>query len=362
MTRSAVFILVSLLACSGPRYLAQTDPQPGCSPLAASSEETPAISWIAAPDSADRQALDRWCAGVGPEVILTRNTESSSVDSLAVISWNTHVGGGDIPGLVRDLRAGKFTDGQPVEHFVLLLQEVYREGAAVPRNPNARAPRRIAASPPDGKRQDIVAAAKQLELNLYYVPSMANGRSSANITPEDRGNAILSTLPLTDLGAIELPYEIQRRVVVTASVTGRASSDEPWKLRVMSVHLDHRSRNERLLHSLGGGRARQARALVASLDPDQATVLGGDLNTWSLGALEGAIGVLEQHFPAPAGYTLQPTFGTASGLGGMTLDRLMFRLPEPWSAVSRRIDDRYGSDHHPLIGWVRLVNSSAASD
>ena len=293
-------------------------------------------------------------------VILTQDAAPVPVDSFALVSWNTHVGGGDLPGLVRDLRRGEFTDRRPVEHFVLLLQEVHREGADVPRNPNASAPRRIAASPPEGPRKDIVATAKQLGLNLYYVPSMANGLSTGDVTPEDRGNAILSTLPLTELGAIELPYEKQRRVVATASVTGRASTGEPWELRVMSVHLDHRSRNGRVWQSFGGGRARQARALVATLDTAHATILGGDLNTWSLGPLEGAIGILEDHFPVPAGYSPEPTFGTASGLGGMTLDRLMFRLPAPWSAVSRRIDDRYGSDHHPLLGWVRLLESPSA--
>jgi endonuclease/exonuclease/phosphatase family metal-dependent hydrolase len=279
--------------------------------------------------------LDRWCAGVGPVVSLVQDAPEPVLDSLPVISWNTHVGGGDLAGLVRDLRAGKLTDGQSIEHFVLLLQEVYREGLEVPRNPSAMAPRRIFASPEGQPRID----------------------STPDLTPEDRGNAILSTLPLTDLGAIELPYEIQRRVVAAANVTGRTSTGEPWQLRVMSVHLDHRSRNGRVWQSFGGGRARQARALVEALDPDHATVLGGDLNTWSLGALEGAIGVLEQHFPVHAGHTPQPTFGTASGLGGMTLDRLLFRLPEPWSGMCRRIDDRYGSDHHPVIGWVRLIET-----
>ena len=36
---------------------------------------------------------------------------------------------------------------------------------------------------------------------------------------EDRGNAILSTLPLSDLTAIELPLESQRRVALQATVT-----------------------------------------------------------------------------------------------------------------------------------------------
>jgi endonuclease/exonuclease/phosphatase family metal-dependent hydrolase len=165
---------------------------------------------------------------------------------------------------------------------------------------------------------------------------------------EDRGNAILSTLPLHGLTAIELPFEAQRRVAAAATVSGTTTSGEPWTLRVVSVHLDNKSRASRLLQSLGGGRARQARALVEALGGDSVAVVGGDMNTWSMGFMEGASGVLAKHFPLPAKQPTEPTFAT----GGLRLDRLVFRLPSPHAAETRRLADRRGSDHHPLIGTI----------
>ena len=69
------------------------------------------------------------------------------------------------------------------------------------------------------ERIDIVEAAGRLGLSLVYVPSMRNGSD----TDEDRGNAILSTEPLSDVAAVELPFERQRRVAIDAavSVTGQ---------------------------------------------------------------------------------------------------------------------------------------------
>ena len=274
------------------------------------------------------------------------------VDSVAVISWNTHVGGGDIVRLVSELEAGKLTGGEPVGHFVLLLQEVYREGVGVPIDPAAAVPPRIVLAPHGRAREDIVATAARLGLHLFYVPSMANGRPAACEEPEDRGNAILSALPLTDLAAIELPFEAQRRVAVAATVTAMSSAGRRWDLRFASAHLDHRSRTDRLYRSFGAGRTRQARALVAALNGDR-IVLGGDLNTWSIAPLEGAARVLEAHFPQPESAAVQATFGTAAGLGGMKLDRLMYRVPPAWAGPVQRISDTFGSDHHPLLGWIR---------
>ena len=51
---------------------------------------------------------------------------------------------------------------------------------------------------------------------MLYAPSMRNGESAGG--GEDRGNAIVSTLPLADPTVIELPLERQRRVVVAASI------------------------------------------------------------------------------------------------------------------------------------------------
>jgi hypothetical protein len=37
-----------------------------------------------------------------------------------------------------------------------------------------------------------------------------------------------------------------------------------------------------------------------------------------------------------------------------TIDHMLFRLPDGWEATLVRVDDRYGSDHYPLLGFVRL--------
>lgn len=321
----------------------------------ASTDSSVPVSWIVSPDAKERPLLDRWCAGVGPIATATHidATAPASVvttGSLAVVTWNIHIGAGDVPGLVKDLKAGRFTDGKPVEQFVLLLQEVYRSSPDVPKSVAGGAPKTKSHTVAQGatKRVDIVETAKALGLELFYVPSMANGQPSADAPLEDRGNAILSSLPLHDLTAIELPFEAQRRVAAAATINGLTASGKPWSLRVVNMHLDNKSRPSRFLQSMGAGRTRQARALVEALAKDTAAVIGGDMNTWGMGFMEGSIGVLEQHFPLPAKHTNEATFAMA----GLKLDRLMFRLPEGKVSETRRLPDRRGSDHHPLIGTI----------
>ena len=76
---------------------------------------------------------------------------------------------------------------------------------------------------------------------IVYVPSMRNGRGDET---EDRGSAILSTLPLSDAVAIELPWVHQRRVAVMVTVSSRLGN-APWHARMVSVHLDDRPSRSR---------------------------------------------------------------------------------------------------------------------
>lgn len=310
------------------------------------------IRWLTPARAQDGPGLAAWCAGVGPAVLLdgVPEAEPRRTDSLVVVTWNVHVGGGDVMGLVRDLRAGRFTDGQPVESFVLLLQEGYRSGPEVPTaGPEERTADLIAETPPSGERLDVVRAARLLGLHLFYAPSMRNGEGH-----EDRGNAILSTLPLTGATALELPLEMQRRVVVAGTVNGLTRSGRRWTLRVASVHLAHRSPWSRFADSFGAGRTRQARVVARELVGD-AVALGGDLNTWSASEMEDAPWVLRESFPAAAPDP-EPTF-TVAGVLRKKLDYLMFRLPSAYEAAPvRRIDDQYGSDHYPLISVVHLAS------
>jgi endonuclease/exonuclease/phosphatase (EEP) superfamily protein YafD len=38
----------------------------------------------------------------------------------------------------------------------------------------------------------------------------------------------------------------------------------------------------------------------------------------------------------------------------LKLDHLFFRLPDGWRGAFHRADDRFGSDHFPLVGLLRI--------
>jgi endonuclease/exonuclease/phosphatase family metal-dependent hydrolase len=264
-----------------------------------------------------------------------------------VISWNVHVGGGNLRALIDDLRSGQVT-GQPVRDFVLLLQEVHRTGATIPPAwGNAPIPRRIG-DPLDRRRLSVEVLAEALGLHLFYVPSMRNGREAPGMMAEDRGNAILSTRPLTELAVLELPFVRQRRVAIAATIQGIGTGRTPGRLRVASGHLDATAGAGRLWVFSSETRTRQARALAAWLDGDVPAVVGSDLNTWAGGSKERAYTVLRQAFASGPGALGLPTFRL-----GWELDHLFFRLPSSWPAPTlQRLDHRYESDHYPVLGIV----------
>jgi endonuclease/exonuclease/phosphatase family metal-dependent hydrolase len=295
------------------------------------------IAWLTPTVPADEALLARWRGGVGAPVHHTAGfSHPTRSDEIAVVSWNIAVGDGDLRAFVETLPSGR--------PFILLLQEAYRSGN-VPMQPGAFFAGRLGGSRATEDPDDIEALAAELGLHAYYVPSMRNGGPRSD---EDRGNAILSTLPLTDLMAVELPFERQRRVAVAATVTGLDGRGEPWQLRVVSAHLDNLASVK--YGWLGGefGRARQARALREAIEWDGPTVLGGDFNTW-FGFTEPAFVETLVAFHDTRITDRRATFGRF-----LRLDHLFFRLDEGWSADFRRGDDRFGSDHYPLVGTVRV--------
>jgi endonuclease/exonuclease/phosphatase family metal-dependent hydrolase len=326
------------------------------------SEALSSVSdWILPSDSGDRARLDSWCLAVGPPAlhVPARADIPATVDSLAVVVWNTNVGAAEVRRLLSDLRRGDLSGDGPVEHFVLLLQEVHRQGAEVPIEPPAGSmwAGRIDGRSGDEERIDVVRFAQREGLYLFYVPSMRNGSPRDGGTPEDRGNAILSTLPLEDLAAIELPVERQRRVAVAATVEVRTSADVPWRLRFVSTHLENRARWTRLYRGLGAAQRNQARALVASLEllsPASASAVGGDFNTWFRGGGSGALDALRIRYPSPGSHPEGVTRDLPLFLPGVRLDHLFLRLPGGWSGHYELLADRYGSDHVPLVGWIRM--------
>jgi endonuclease/exonuclease/phosphatase family metal-dependent hydrolase len=304
----------------------------------------PSIRWFAPELSSDRASLDNWRSSVGPPVVVSSAaTASTPADRLVVVNWNMHVGGGDLAGLLEDVRR-RAGETAPI---VFLLQEAYREGPEVPVNLGGEAgfASMIRSLRPDGTREEIQQIARRLGLYAYYVPSMRNGSPSASA--EDRGNAILATLPLDELTAIELPFERQRRVAVAATVTGVTRAGSPWRIRVVSAHLDNMVGARRLWIAGGEfGRTRQAQGLVSALRDQGPLVLGADLNSW-FGFHDGAYRTASAAFPSTSVTDRRGTFH-----GMLRLDHLFFRLEHGWQSRFARADNAYGSDHFPLIGEI----------
>jgi endonuclease/exonuclease/phosphatase family metal-dependent hydrolase len=265
------------------------------------------------------------------------------------VSWNVHVGGGDIDRFVSDLRDGRLTQGRIPAGFVLLLQEAVRSEGVPDVLPAAA---RAAGWIGDGDRDAIriEQAARRQRLSLFYAPSMRNGASTDRHPPSDRGNAVLSTAPLSDPQAIELPGDGQRRVALTATahftVDGRVVP-----IAVGAAHLSTKGPPSTLwVFGAAGLRRVQARSLAGAL-PDTPMVLGADLNTWLAGPDEPAARDLLRLFPATPRGRREPT-----AAGGLVLDYLFFRPPVGWQGRLTRAPERYGSDHYPLIGWIERVS------
>jgi endonuclease/exonuclease/phosphatase family metal-dependent hydrolase len=320
----AVAIAFSMSACAHARA-------PRMAPQATGSCRSDLARWYAPDDAKQRARLDSWCAGVGPVTISQGAATPAGrvpLGDIAFVSWNVHVGIGNLHQFIDDLRAGRLTSGRPPRHFVLLLQEILRTPGVPAYEPRAKGARRIRARHQDS--DDIEALSRELGLSVVYAPSMRNG-NGARDPATDRGNAILSTLPLAGPMAIELPIERQRRVALFADVAVSAAGT----LAVGVIHLDatDSARHLWVFHARRW-RATQATAL-GTLLPEGTLVLGADLNTW-MGRGE------------PASHYFRRIFG-GTPHGG--LDYLFFRGPESTTAHYDVVSNTYGSDHHPLIGW-----------
>jgi endonuclease/exonuclease/phosphatase family metal-dependent hydrolase len=303
----------------------------------------------------ERRRLDEWRCNVGAHVALDLTSalgEKIFPPGLIVLSWNLWIGRGRLTTVVRRIRNGDYTDlgADPSLPLVVLVQEAYRSDASVPALQEGRVGRVLVAGLRE--QEDIVDAARSLGFNLRYAPSMRNGPTSS-----DRGNAILSTLPLQNAHAIELPLVLQRRVAVTASVVLGNT-----RLRLISAHLDPRGPpGHRWLGA--AGRAQQAQHLLEAVQDDTA-VLGADLNL-GRGRYEPAWRLLQA-----AGFTfgVPPTIPawrhTFHALPRLVLDYILVRDRSGVVVAARvhRLDEHpedrgarvFGSDHHPLLARIDL--------
>ena len=191
--------------------------------------------------------------------------------------------------------------------------------------------------------------------DIYQYTFNVDGSNAA-----DRGVAIMSSLPLTDLEAIELPIERQRRVALSAVAHATAPDGRDWRLRVVSVHLENRSGMRRFWARAGASRTRQAEALIdaLALSPTAMThealpaVVGGDFNVW-LGPREDALRLLREAFGTFPSEDTRPTMQNA-----WRLDYLFPRVPGTVTTTHRRLDALFGSDHYPVVATLDVGGSN----
>jgi endonuclease/exonuclease/phosphatase family metal-dependent hydrolase len=300
-----------------------------------------------------RLRLERWRKNVGAPVALDlapATSSSGDVASLLVLSWNVWIGRGKLSEVVGRIRAGAFKHhgAEPDIPLIVLLQEAFRTDDSIPEKSSGRSGRVLVAGL--GIQEDIVETAQALGLSLRYAPSMRNG-----VDRSDRGNAILSSLPLEYAQAIELPLVLQRRVAVSAQVAIANT-----RFCLVSAHLDPRGPpGHRWLGA--AGRERQARHLMETII-DDSVILGADLNL-GRGRYERAWRLLSD-----AGFTFgvppsAPKWRhTFHALPRLILDYLLIRDRQSAIRQARihRLDEHprdrgprvFGSDHHPLLARI----------
>ena len=313
----------------------------------AARNTAPLVRWQRAIE-ADARELSRWCRAVGGPIFVdapaVASVDTPSLDELVVLSWNAHLAEGELRDLIAKLRSGVLT-GRPVSHFVLLVQELYRRGDAVPEF-DIHDRSAFAIRPRDPESFDIEDHAAALGLSILYVPSMRNGPELR----EDRGNAIVSTEPLIDPFALELPLARQRRVALSAAVRVQ-TPDGVKRLELMDAHLEPLS-SPRTLWVFKNPRAAQVRAILDVLDTDRyedddvaGVVLGGDFNTVRGGAREDAYRLARKWSTSLENEDRRDTHMMGR------LDYLFAKLEDGWRMTTRRVDERFGSDHHPVVAF-----------
>lgn len=379
------FCALLLSACAVPHTMQPRAFGYHC-PQSDNSATAQAISWIGPEQRHDSTSLAEWCQTVGPAIVdsipRARLSPDEGYDPLVVVTWNLKGGSGDVPRFLRDelkvvCDGRESTTREGFQHFVLLIQEAYRRSSVVPPFPEGRtAPLAIDEEPWAG-RQDIVTQSRGCGLALFFAPSMRNGAKEFDGEREDKGNAILSSLPLHDFLAIELPFETQRRIVVGATVNHPTGDS----LRVLSLHLDVSPGLWRVLKTGNSSRLRQAMGIVDALDHIErsrsgrpfvaaevcehvcldsadthaiSTVLAGDFNTWTDG--QTVIRHMFDYFPQSA-----PTDGLPTR-GEFPADHMFFRQRTSWDGSEpqlvpqsyRRLDKQYRSDHKARLLDLQL--------
>jgi endonuclease/exonuclease/phosphatase family metal-dependent hydrolase len=299
-------------------------------------EPVDGVTWTRWSDT-DR-TLDLWCHSVGRPVLERPGSESREISGMRILSWNVHVGGGRLEALLPRLLDEAARNGMGL---TVLLQETFRSGDAVPESypATARIPRAIRPRRPAMDVRDIAAS---FGLSVAYVPSMRNGPATSMTEREDRGNAILSTEPLTDVHALELPFGKQRRVALSALVPSRRG-DGTRSVRVVSAHLD-----------TNGARVAQAAALGERLTrlSGAPLIIGGDLNSRG-GTGDEAVLAIARRVPMASCGTGRTHRWPLRLDVLVPIGRLDFMFASTEVGDCTTLLDAYDSDHLPLLMTIR---------
>lgn len=335
------------------------------SPPDVDRSEAPPVTWYSHPSSEDKVSNSAWCEALGPPTVIHQpheNLLSSPADTITFGTWNIWVGG----GALRDFLAAELAlacdakGPRPLpgfKPFVLLLQEAHQRSLLVPEVPDdGPVPWRTGPERRASDAQDVEEVAGICGLALAYIPSSRNGWESIGAWGEDKGNAILSSLPLEDVVAIELPFEAGRKVAVGAVVRvprnpgPERGSQSPTEISVVSVHLDVASTLVRTLKTGNRTRVRQAEGLLEALEIHGwgmgPSLVGGDFNTWS--SRDAALKAMVRNYPQ------SPLVTSRTTRGPFPADHLFFRAGEggPFSLVPssyRVLGSGYGSDHQARL-------------
>ncbi len=234
------------------------------------------------------------------------STVPSAPALITAIAWNTHSGVGDLSRLASDLDRGILAS-PTAQVSLLFLQEV------------------------TAAEVESIARPRGWATAFVQVRGGDGGR----------GNAIVSSVSLTDRRAVPLRRVRQSRAAVTARVDIAGQ-----ELFVASVHLENRVSWWRGGLLSDTARHEQAEGLLRALPADSPGILGGDLNTW-LGPNEPAWRALARRFANTSRWPGSPTFGNR-----LVLDHVLMDLPGGWRVTRRVLADDYGSDHHPVMAQV----------
>jgi len=328
-------------------------------------------AWYFPVEAADNDRLEAWCLTVGSEVV--RPSPSAAFpelrpgDEMTVLSWNVAAGGGDLLGFLRDEAHIKCAGSESLLEpraapFALLVQEAFRRSPGIPDAGDDRViPRAVVEEDRPGGRPDILEVAERCGLSLVYVAAARNGPARPGETREDRGVAIVSTLPLWDVRFMELPFEAARRVAVAAVIRDGSEAS----LRVVTAHLTSAVPPARTIVTGNGSRLRQSLGLVDALqaaceaggaesacdDDARSTLLGADLNTWS--SSETSLLRLREWFSDSPPLLATPTRGP------FPTDHILFRqgpgrAPRLLEDTYVRVGERYHSDHHAIRARLRF--------